>query len=126
MSAGKSVSVWYLEDERNRIEQAAALAGYSHVSKYIRDRSLDRSDPRAGVEEWVDRQEFAERLEALERGLQSMQTMMAMLLALARQRSTAGQVHELAAAMAGSRSAKEVIATMAPELASELERLLKA
>ena len=28
MSAGKSVSVWYLEDERNRIEQAAALAGY--------------------------------------------------------------------------------------------------
>ena len=93
---------------------------------YIRDWPLDRSDPHGGVEEWVDRQEFAERLEALERGLQSMQTMMAMLLALARQRSTAGQVNELAAAMAGSQSAKEVIAAMAPELAAELERLLKA
>jgi hypothetical protein len=72
MATGKSVSVWYLEDERNRLEQAAALAGYGHVSRYIRDKSLDRGDRRqgglGGVEEWVQRQEIAQRLEVLERG----------------------------------------------------------
>ncbi|MEP9768374.1 conjugal transfer protein TraA, partial [Xanthomonas euvesicatoria] len=38
MSTAKSVSVWYTEDERIRVEQAAALAGYKHLSKYIRDK----------------------------------------------------------------------------------------
>jgi len=130
MATGKSVSVWYLEGERNRLEEAAALAGYRHVSKYIRDKSLDRGHGRqggqGGVEEWVERQEIAERLEELERGLQSVQTMVAMVLALARQRSTTGQANELAAVMAGSRSARDVIASVAPGLAAELERMLKA
>ncbi|MFP7072910.1 conjugal transfer protein TraA, partial [Xanthomonas hortorum pv. gardneri] len=46
MSSGKSIPVWYSEEDRRRVEEAAALAGYKHLSKYIRDKSLDRGSNR--------------------------------------------------------------------------------
>lgn len=84
MSSGKSIPVWYSEEDRRRVEEAAALAGYKHLSKYIRDKSLDRGSHRESgrdsMEAWADRQELVGRLAEIERSQKGAHALLAMLL----------------------------------------------
>ena len=116
MSDGKSLSVWYTEDERRRIEEAAALAGYKHVSKYIRDKSLERRGQRDSVETWAEQQEFASRLAEIERNQKGMHAILAMLLFLVRKRATTGEINELILTCEKANMPKDALSICLPEL----------
>lgn len=126
MSSGKAIPVWYSEDDRLRVEEAAALAGYKHLSKYIRDKSLDRGDHREthcdSIEEWADRQELVGRLAEIEHSQKSSQALLAMLLFLARKRATTGEYNELVLACENAGVPGDMLATTLPELDSLLAR----
>lgn len=122
MSTGKSIPIWFSEEDRRRVEEAAALAGYKHLSKYIREKALDRGDSRFSgrdpVEAWAERQELAGRLEEIERNQKASHALLAMLLFLMRKKATTGEVNELilACEKAG------VPADLLPELTASLSR----
>jgi hypothetical protein len=126
MNDGKSISVWYTEDERRSLEQAAALAGYRHLSKYIRDKSLDssghRKAARDSVEVWAERQELGGRLAEIERDQKAVLALLAMLLFFVRKKATTGEVNELVLACETASAPAEVLAGVLPELAALLER----
>lgn len=130
MSEGKSISVWYTADERRRLEDAAASAGYPHLSAYIRDKSLDRGGlrsahqltPREGVEAWAERQELAGRLAEIERNQKGAQALLAMLLFLMRKKATTGEFNELILACEQAGVPAELLAASFPQLASLIAR----
>lgn len=126
MSTGKSVSVWYTEEERVRVEQAAALAGYAHVSAYIRDTSLGRSGQRDGardsLEAWAERQELMGRLADIERSQKGAQALLAMLLFLVRKKATTGEFNDLVLACKDAGVPADLLAASFPELASLVRR----
>jgi hypothetical protein len=122
--AKKPFNVRYSEDEMRRIGQAAALAGYEHVSAWVRDKSLDR----IGVGErgsnspdaWVNRQELMGRLVEIERSQRGAHVLLAMLLFLARKNSTTGEVDELLLACGKLGAPVDVLAAFLPDLAALL------
>ncbi len=126
MSSGKSIPVWYSEEDRRRVEEAAALAGYKHLSKYIRDKTLDRGSHRElgrdSMEAWADRQELASRLAEMERSQKSAHALLAMLLFLARKKATTGEVNELVLACEKAGVPADVLSDSLPELAVLLTR----
>jgi hypothetical protein len=100
---GRAIPVWYAQDDRSRIEEAAVLAGYKHLSAYIRDKSLDRGAYRwrgheIGIDASVERQDLLDRLAELERSQKATHAMLAMLLVLIRTKATTGEVNDLVAA----------------------------
>lgn len=123
----KSVSVWYTEDERIRVEEAAALAGYKHLSKYIRDKSLDRGSHResghGSMQAWADRQELIGRLAEIERSQKTAHALLAMLLFLMRKKATTGEFNALVLACQNAGVPADVLAVSMPELAALLIRL---
>jgi len=127
MSSGKAIPVWYSEDDRLRVEEAAALAGYKHLSKYIRDKSLDRGDHREtdcdSMEAWADRQEFVSRLAEIERGQKTSQALLAVLLFLARKKATTGEFNDMVLACEYASVPADMLAAAVPELAELLTRL---
>ncbi|SAK93676.1 hypothetical protein AWB79_06987 [Caballeronia hypogeia] len=126
MSDGKSISVWYTEDERSHLEEAAAAAGYQHLSKYIRDRSLDRGHQIAAhdsVEMWAERQELAGRLAEIERSQKSAQALLAILVFLAHQKATTGELNELVLACEKAGVPADLLAGSLPDMAALLDRL---
>ena len=129
MNGSQSVSVWYSEQDRRRLEEAAALAGYRHLSKYIRDKSLSRRDPgelgRDSLDAWAEREELAGRLADIERSQRSASALLAMLLFLVRNRATAGEMHQLFLACEKSTEPGDVLAAALPELAPLLGRFLQ-
>lgn len=40
---GSAIPIWFSPDERQRLEEAAALSGYKHLSTYIKDRLFDHN-----------------------------------------------------------------------------------
>jgi hypothetical protein len=126
MNDGKSISVWYTEDERRSLEQAAALAGYRHLSKYIRDQSLDSSGHRKtaseSVEAWAERQELDGRLAKIERDQKAAHALLAMLLFLVRKKATTGEFNELVLACEAASAPNEVLAGSLPKLTALLDR----
>ncbi|RWA36897.1 conjugal transfer protein TraA [Xylella fastidiosa] len=126
MSTAKSISVWYTEDERIRVEQAAVLSGYKHVSKYIRDKSLDRSgyreSDRNSMEAWADRQELFGRLAEIERNQKGTYGLLAMLFFLVCKKATAGEINELVLICEKVGVPTEMLAATLPELAALLTR----
>ncbi|SAL60189.1 conjugal transfer protein TraA [Caballeronia humi] len=129
MNDGKSISVWYSEDERGRLEQAAALAGYRHLSKYIRDKSLDssshRKTARDSVQTWAEQEELGGRLAEIERAQKAAQALLAMLIFLVRKKATMGDINELVLVCENAGSPAEVLAGSLPELAAMLDRFTK-
>lgn len=129
MNGSQSVSVWYTEQERRRLEEAAALAGYKHLSKYIRDKSLNRRDPselgRDSLDAWAERQELAGRLADIERSHRSASALLAMLLFLVRKKATSAEMHQLFLACEKSTEPGEVLAAALPELSTLLTRFLQ-
>ncbi|MDH4910107.1 conjugal transfer protein TraA (plasmid) [Xanthomonas axonopodis pv. ricini] len=126
MSSGKSIPVWYSEEDRRRVEEAAVLAGYKHLSKYIRDKSLDRGSHRESgrdsMEAWADRQELVGRLAEIERSQKGAHALLAMLLFLVRKKATTGEFNELVLACENVGVPADVLAVSLPELAALLTR----
>lgn len=48
---GSAIPIWFSVTERQSLEEGAALAGYKHLSTYIKDRVFARGDFR--VNSWI-------------------------------------------------------------------------
>ncbi|AET95634.1 hypothetical protein [Caballeronia zhejiangensis] len=126
MSTGKSIPVWFAEEDRRRVEEAAALAGCKHLSKYIRDKALSRESQREAardsVEAWAEHQELVGRLAEIERSQKTAQALLAMLIFLMRKKATTGEFNELVVACEKAGMPAELLAASSPELASLIAR----
>ena len=126
MDTGKSIPVWFTEEDRRRVEEAAALAGYKHLSKYIRDRAMGRDSQREAardsMEVWAERQELSGRLAEIERGQRAAHALLAMLLFLVRKKATTGEFNELVVACEHAGVPADFLTALAPELASLVGR----
>ncbi|WP_197343434.1 conjugal transfer protein TraA [Ralstonia pseudosolanacearum] len=126
MSTGKSIPVWFTDEDRRRVEEAAALAGYKHLSKYIRDKALDRGGQREAtrdsMEAWAERQELIGRLAEIERSQKTAHAFLAMVLFLVRKKATTGEFNELVLACEKAGVPAELLAALFPELASLIAR----
>ncbi|MEW4339620.1 hypothetical protein [Chromobacterium vaccinii] len=124
MSDGKAIPVWYPEKDRLLVEQAAALAGYKHLSTYIRDQSLQRGPGRAGagrsLETWADLQELNGRLADIERGQRSIGAQLAVVLFLITRKASAIEMQEVRSALAAHGLPEALILELLPELAPGL------
>ena len=129
MSSGKSIPVWYSEEDRSRVEEAAVLAGYKHLSKYIRDKSLDRGryrgSGRDSMEAWAEQQEFTGRLAEIERSQKGAHALLVMLLFLVRKKATTGEFNELVHAFMKVIEPGDVLAVSMPELKALLTRFME-
>lgn len=125
-NGGSSVPVWFAEEDRRRVEEACALAGYRHLSKFIRDRSLGRDGredaQRDRLQTWADHQELVQRLTEVEHAQKQAQTLLAMLLFLLQKRATAAETRELQLACESARTQADLLAAAAPELARLVTR----
>ncbi len=134
MDKGSPISLWFSEDDRRCLDQAAALAGYRHVSTYIRDRVMGRISTHSSAGPggahgaslaWPgEAAGVREQLAELERRQRSMHAICAMLLFLVRARSTTGEVSELLAACHGAEGIEALLADAFPQLALALQRLV--
>ena len=128
MNSGKSIPVWYSEEDRSRVEEAAVLAGYKHLSKYIRDKSLDRGRYRGSgpdMEAWAERQEFVGRLAEIERSQKGAHALLAILLFLVRKKATTGEFNELVLACEKAIEPADVLAVSMPEIKALLTRFIE-
>ena len=122
MKPGESLSVWLSVEDRRRLEEAATIAGYSRLSQYVRDRALGADEhrgARARAQEWEHRQDVEARLAKLERGQDAVLNALGMLLALTRKRSES-DAREISVAWQRAGSAKQALASVAPELVDGL------
>lgn len=123
MSTGRSFSVWFTSADRQKLEEAAALAGCRSLSKYIRDRTLDRGGARGDhVDEWAELQEVTGRLTEIERSQQSVQALLAMLLVLVCKKATTREHTELVLACNDAYMPIDILASSLPDLAALLTR----
>lgn len=129
MKGGESLSVWLSSEDRRRLEEACAVAGYSHLSRYVRDKALDRLDAYSRVGSGLGRRDLWRLdnsdadLAELSRSHRTMKLMLAMLLGLARQRATASDINALAAAAART-TEEDALDAFAPELAAVMRALV--
>ncbi len=133
MDKGSPISLWLSEDDRRCLDEAAALAGYRHVSTYIRDRVMGRLStqlsagfggaPGVGLAWPGEPGGVREQLAELERRQRSMHAISAMLLFLVRARSTTGEVSELLAACHRAEGIEALLTDAFPQLALALQRL---
>lgn len=128
MSRSRSIPIRYSEEELQRLEPAAALAGYKHLSTFIRDRSLDRvgggRNSDEGIGAWAERQELTGRLAALDQQQRSTEALLLMVLALIRKKATTGEINELRALIEHSNGDRESLAGAAfPGLPALLDRI---
>ena len=122
MNNGKAIPVWYSQEDRRRLEEAAALAGYRHLSTYIRDKSLgydsQRASVRDSVDAWADRQELAGRLADIERSQSRAQALLAVLLFLRHGKATTTETNALLLACENARTSGDLLAASSSQLAA--------
>ncbi|RQP38377.1 conjugal transfer protein TraA [Burkholderia ubonensis] len=127
MSTGKSIPVWFTDEDRHRVEEAAALGGYKHLSKYLRDKALGRcghsETSRDSMEAWTERQELIGRLAEIERNQKATHALLSMLLSLVRNKATTGEVNALVLACENSSMPTDILDATSPDLAASLRRL---
>lgn len=124
MRSGKAIAIWYSEEDRRRVQEAATLTGYRQVSKYIRDRSLGRDTAGANLQLQLDRQRLQDQLETLARQQKTTEALLAMVLYLVRKKATAGDLSELLAQMTLFPNVQDVVEAASPELAGLLDKLV--
>lgn len=124
MSGGGSIPVWFSEEDRRRVEEAAALAGYRHLSKYIRDRTLGRGEGvRDPVQVWAEREDLVGRLSAIHQGNHAAtHALLTALLVLVAGKATARERNELLAACQAAATPNEIMTATLPDLAGQLIR----
>lgn len=121
---GKTVPIRFNDEQVERLETAAALAGYKHLSTYVKDRLFNQVDaPGQSVEQWATLDRLTYQLESIERNQLSQQTIMAIAVYLLQKGGTAGILNGLRAELASLGTAEEVIGALLPEVASDIERL---
>lgn len=129
MNNGKAIPVWYSQEERRRLEEAAALAGYRHLSKYIRDRALgydsQHTSARDSMDAWAERQELAGRLAEIERSQRRAQALLAMLLFLLRGKAMAAEIDALLLACENARTSGDLLAAASSQLAALMPRFVE-
>ena len=127
MTQGKSISVRFSHQDVKEIELTAALAGYTNLSAFIRDKTLGRGrfevPGQSDVSTWSSAQEVAARLAELDGNLKASHVMLTMLLTLARKRATTGEVAELVGACQVASNFTDVMYLVAPDLMEQVERL---
>ena len=123
---GKTVPIRLNDEQLARVEKAAALAGYKHLSTYMRDRLLEPSkvdSHQGGIDQWADQQRIMSLLESLDQAQATNRTILAIVVYLLRQNSTQGKLSELRAELSALGSNEEALAALLPELAKDIERL---
>ena len=130
MRSGKPIPVWYSQEDRRTVEDAAALAGYQHLSTYIRDRSLGgtgrQEAGRDSLDAWADRQELLGRLAVIERSQSEAQVLLSLLFFLLCKQLPPGEAQELILACEKSGVPSDVLASSMPALVAQLGRLMEA
>ncbi|AET95033.1 hypothetical protein BYI23_D015230 (plasmid) [Burkholderia sp. YI23] len=107
------------------------MAGYKHLSKYIRDKAMSRDSQRElardSMEAWAERQELNGRLAEIERSQTTSHTLLAALLFLMRKKATTGEFNDLVLACKhaeiSTATPAELLAASSPELVSLIARL---
>ena len=123
---GKTVPIRLNDEQLARVEESAALAGYKHLSTYMRDRLLEPSkvDSRqGGIDQWADQQRILSLLESLDQAQATNRTILTIVVYLLRQNSTQGKLNELRGELSALGSSEEALAALLPELAKDIERL---
>ncbi|UPU95719.1 hypothetical protein M0766_29985 (plasmid) [Pseudomonas putida] len=122
----KTLPIRLNDDQEARLEQAAALAGYKHLSTYVRDRAL--SNEKSGgrqtdLDSWADQQRMLGLLENVSQAQAENRTLLTIAVYLLRQGLQQGKVNELRAELSHLADADQLINTLLPELVSDIERL---
>ena len=122
----KTLPIRLNDDQEARLEQAAALAGYKHLSTYVRDRAL--SNEKSGgrqtdLDSWADQQRMLGLLENVSQAQAENRTLLTIAVHLLRQGLQQGKVNELRAELSHLADADQLINTLLPELVSDIERL---
>ena len=123
---GKTVPIRLNDEQLARVEESAALAGYKHLSTYMRDRLLEPSkvdSHQGGIDQWADQQRIMSLLESPDQAQATNRTILAIVVYLLRQNSTQGKLSELRAELSALGSNEEALAALLPELAKDIERL---
>jgi hypothetical protein len=115
---GKTVPIRLNDEQLARVEESAALAGYKHLSTYMRDRLLEPSkvdSHQGGIDQWADQQRIMSLLESLDQAQATNRTILAIVVYLLRQNSTQGKLSELRAELSALGSNEEALAALLPE-----------
>ena len=122
----KTLPIRLNDEQEARLEQAAALAGYKHLSTYVRDRALasEKSGGRqTDLDSWADQQRVLGLLENVSQAQAQNRTLLTIAVHLLRQGLQQGKVNELRAELSHLADTDQLIRTLLPELASDIERL---
>lgn len=127
MRDGKTVSIRYSDDELNRLELAAAIAGYPKLSPFLRDKTLDKigqqNSGRNDLDTWAERQELIGRLAELDRSQQAANAMLTTLVYLVHRKATNGEMQDLRAAVEHAGRSSSTLDKIAPELGKLIKQL---
>ncbi|EHP44185.1 hypothetical protein OR16_04387 [Cupriavidus basilensis OR16] len=126
MSDGKAIPVWFTDDDHRRVKEAAALAGYKHLSKYIRDKVLGRREANETLDAQAEREALGHRLADIEHAQRTSEVLLAMLTALVARKATTGEINDLRVAASAAVDANGLLANAAPELAALAESLVSS
>lgn len=122
----KTIPMRLSDEQVARLEEAAALAGYKHLSTYMRDRLLNQvKDDRAGskVDQWADLDRMGMQLDTIERNQTLQRTVLAIAVYLLRKETSQGNLNGLRAELTSIGNADELIDSLLPELAGDIARL---
>ena len=117
---GSAIAVWFSDEERLRLEEASALAGYKHLSTYIKDRTFARADFRS-VESTDD---MSMRFDVLFSDLAVTKSMLTFLVMVATQDLSSSSRLELIRRLNGAVDQEGVLKSMG-ELGQAIDQFSK-
>ncbi|MEG2391400.1 hypothetical protein [Pseudomonas kurunegalensis] len=122
---GKTVPIRFNTEQLARVEEAAALAGYKHLSSYIRDRVLatDKGGRQLDMDSWAEQQRMLGLLENITQEQARSRTIQAIAVYLLRQGTAQGKINALRAELQHLVSSEDALAALLPDLAEDVERL---
>lgn len=122
---GKTVPIRFNTEQLARVEEAAALAGYKHLSSYIRDRVLapDKGSRQVDMDSWAEQQRLLGLLENITQEQARSRTIQTITVYLLQQGTTKGTINKLRAELQQLISSEDALATLLPDLAEDIERL---
>ncbi|MGI4847041.1 MAG: conjugal transfer protein TraA [Janthinobacterium lividum] len=127
MSGNVPVSIRFSYVDRERLEHAAALAGFSKLGPYIRSQVLDKLTPTKGsndnVDTWADRHELMGRLNAIEASQKATNAMLTTLVYLAQRKATSGEINDFRVAVEQAQLSTSAVEKLSPELGQLIKQL---
>lgn len=127
MSGHVPVSIRFNYVDKERLEHAAALAGFSKLGPYIRSQVLGKLPPAKGgqdnVDTWADRHELMGRLNAIEAAQKATNAMLTTLVFLAQRKATSGEINDLRVAIEQAQLSTSAVEKLSPELGQLIKQL---